>query len=98
MGDWSFFRLLDDLACCDVPLIAGLAPAPIGEADAERFHDAELELTMAGEAVLAGEEDHVELSGLDRWWAGTHLTGHSVWRWDRDAASLVPPGASGASP
>ena len=26
MGDLSFFRLLDDLASCDVPLIAGLAP------------------------------------------------------------------------
>ncbi len=96
MGDWSFFHLLDDLASCDVPLIAGLAPPPEHESDPERFRDAELELTMAAGDVLAGEEDHVELSGLNRWWAGTHLSGRAVWRFDRDAGQLVPPGASGA--
>ena len=95
MGDWSFFHLLDDLASCDVPLIAGLAPPPVGEIDAERFRNAELELTMAGEDVAAGEEDHVALSGLDRWWAGTHLAGRSVWRYDREASRLVPPEISG---
>jgi len=95
MGDWSFFRLLDDLASCDLPLIAGLAPAAAA-GDAERLADAELMLTMAGEAVLAGEDDHVAMNGLDRWWAGTRLSGRSVWRYDREAASLVPPGAAGA--
>ena len=96
MGDWSFFRLIDDLATCAVPLIAGLPAAPATAFDDRRFHEAELELTIAGEVVLAGEEDHVALSGLDRWWAGTHLSGHAVWRFDRDAARLVPPDDSGA--
>ena len=96
MGDWSFFHLLDDLASCDVPLIAGLAPPPAQEIDTERFRDAKLEVTPAGEDVLAGEEDHVALSGLDKWWAGTRLLGRAVWRYDRAAARLVPPGASGA--
>jgi hypothetical protein len=91
MGDWSFFHILDDLASCDVPLIAGLAPATAGEDDTERFHEAELELTMAGEDVLAGEEDHVAMSGLDRWWAGTRLLGREVWRYDRGAGKLVAP-------
>ncbi len=94
MGDWSVFRLLDDLAFCAVPLIAGL-PTPEAEFDSTRFQDAALELTTAGEAVLAGEEDQVDLSGLDRWWAGTHLRGRSVWRFDRDAAKLVSPDISG---
>ncbi len=94
MGDWSLFRLLDDLASCAVPLIAGLPPPPETAFHDERFRDAELELTIAGEEVLAGEEDHVALSGLDRWWAGTRLTGRSVWRFDRDAAKLVSPAAS----
>ena len=66
MGDWSFFHILDDLASCDVPLIAGLAPFVGGEPDAERFEEAELELTVAGEDVLAGGEDHVAMSGIDR--------------------------------
>jgi hypothetical protein len=96
MGDWSFFHILDDLASCDVPLIAGLAPPTAGENDSERFQDAELELTMAGEDVLSGEDDHVAMSGLDRWWAGTRLLGREVWRYDRGAGKLVAPAAGPA--
>ena len=96
MGDWSFFRLIDDLAFCDVPLIAGLSPRPDGPFDGERFGDAELVLTAAGNNVLSGTADHVTLSGLDRWWAGTRLAGRAVWRFDRQAGQLVPPAVSGA--
>jgi hypothetical protein len=96
MGDWSFFRLIDDLAFGDVPLIAGLSAPPDRPFDGERFHDADLALTMAGEDVLSGEDDNVVLNGLDRWWAGTRLTGRAVWRFDREAARLVPPEDSGA--
>ncbi|MEJ0012858.1 MAG: hypothetical protein WDM94_09570 [Bauldia sp.] len=94
MGDWSFFHLLDDLASCDVPLIAGLAPAFEGEDNSERFREAVLELTMAGEDVANAEEDHVALSGLDRWWCGTHLAGRTVWRYDRTSGKLVAPVAA----
>ena len=92
LGDWSFFHLLDDLAFCDAPLIAGLAPPIPAEDHAERFREAELELTMVGEEVLAGEEDHVVLNGLDRWWGGTRLAGREAWRYDRGARTLLPPG------
>ena len=27
---------------------------------------------MAGREVLAGEDDHIALNGIDRWWGGTH--------------------------
>ncbi|MCR4282059.1 MAG: hypothetical protein NUV72_03400, partial [Bauldia sp.] len=84
----SFLHILDDLASCDVPLIAGLAP-PAADEDTERFRDADLELTTAGEAVLAGDEDHVALSGIDRWWAGTRLLGRDVWRYDRISRQLL---------
>jgi hypothetical protein len=94
MGDWSFFRLIEDLASCEVPLIAGLPPLPQGAFDGERFRDARLTLTAAGENALAGTADHVVLNGLDRWWAGTHLYGHAVWRFDAETGLLVPPGAS----
>ena len=47
-----------------------------------------------GEEVLAGQEDHVALSGIDRWWAGTHLQGRAVWRYDRGDRRLVAPGAA----
>jgi hypothetical protein len=96
MGDWSFFRLIDDLAFCQVPLISGVAAPRDGPFGGERFGEAELVLTAAGEDVLAGADDHVTLSGIDRWWAGTRLAGRAVWRFDREAGRLVPPAISGA--
>lgn len=97
MGDWSFFHLIDDLAFCSVPLVTGLARRSADpDEDGARFRDAALELTLAGEDVLAGEEDHVTLNGLDRWWGGTHLDGHSVWRYVPETGGLVPPEPSGA--
>jgi hypothetical protein len=94
MGDASFFHLLEDLAFCRVPLITGLPP-PDALDDAAALREAELQLTEAGDDVLAGEEDHVTLSGVDRWWAGTRLDGRSVWRFDRDSRRLVAPNAGG---
>jgi hypothetical protein len=91
MGDWSFYRLIDDLAFAEVPLLAGLAPPGAAADDLGRFAEAELEVTMVGEDVLNGEEDHVTLSGIDRWWAGTLLVGRDVWRYDRRAQRLVAP-------
>ena len=96
MGDLSFFRMLDDLASAATPLIAGLPPPPAGDDDGRRFRSASLSLTEAGEAVLAGKADHAALNGLDRWWAGTRLLGHDVWRYDRDEMKLVPPEGGGA--
>jgi len=91
MGDWSFYGLIDDLAFAEVPLLAGLAPWRPGTGDEARFAEAELEVTMAGQAALDGEEDRVALSGIDRWWAGTLLSGRDVWRYDRRAHRLVAP-------
>ncbi len=96
MGDWSFFHLIEDLAFADVPLIAGLGRRGDSQAEPERFLEAALELTMAGEDVRSGADDHVALSGIDRWWAGTHLAGREVWRYDRHGQRLVPPGGTGA--
>jgi hypothetical protein len=42
----------------------------------------ELRLTPMGERVLRGEEDRVDVLGIDRWLGGTHLTRDNVWRWD----------------
>jgi hypothetical protein len=94
MGDASFYHLIDDLAFCAVPLIAGVPPPTDGDDDGARFREAELELTMAGEDVANAEEDHVAMSGIDRWWGGTHLRGHNVWRYERGAGKLVAPGAA----
>lgn len=90
MGDLSFLRLLEDLAFCRVPLIAGLVPSARAD-DVARFNKARLAVTAAGEAVLAGEDDHIALNGIDRWCGGTHITGESVWRYDRRRGRLIAP-------
>jgi hypothetical protein len=55
---------------------------PLG--DAQRFVGLPLRLTAAGEQVLSGDADRVELLGIDRWVGGTHVTTASLWRWDAD--------------
>lgn len=91
MGDASFFHILDDLALCREPLIAGLARPKGSDLDGARWANARVALTDAGEAVLAGDIDHVALNGIDRWWAGTRLSGRSAWRFDREGDRLIPP-------
>jgi hypothetical protein len=51
-----------------------------------------LSMTEAGQAVLDGRADRIALCGVDRWIGGVHLqAGDRLWRWDRQAAQLVPP-------
>ena len=90
MGDLSFFRILDDLASGRVPLVSGMAPLD-ETANTRDYARARLELTMAGEDVLAGEDDHIALNGIDRWWGGTRLGKAGVWRYDRRRGRLVAP-------
>ncbi|MDQ6760413.1 MAG: hypothetical protein M3Z32_11210, partial [Acidobacteriota bacterium] len=47
-------------------------------------------LTDFGRSVLAGEEDHVAVNGIDRWLGGVHLHGTSpVWRWDAQRSTIA---------
>jgi hypothetical protein len=39
--------------------------------------------------VLAGEADHVELNGADRWIGGVHLHGRGVPRFDEGTELVV---------
>ena len=49
-----------------------------------------LTLTETGRRVLAGDADHVDLNGVDRWIGGVHLRGHTVdWRWDEATERVV---------
>jgi len=49
------------------------------------------EIADAGRRVLAGDDDRVDLLGIDRWVGGTHLVPGAVWRWDAAASALVAP-------
>jgi uncharacterized protein DUF1835 len=56
-----------------------------------RFAELPLQLTAAGERVLEGKADRVELLGIDRWVGGTHVTTDAVWRWDAASRRLLAP-------
>ncbi|MEV4362867.1 hypothetical protein [Nonomuraea sp. NPDC049625] len=84
LGDTWCFAMMERLAGAPCPLL-DLRPAggPVGWATV-------VGLTAVGARVLAGEEDHVRLNGVDRWIGGVHLSGRDVrWRWDEGREALT---------
>jgi hypothetical protein len=77
LGDGEFYRVLWRLANVAVPMLAmtkgeGLASPP----------KALFAVTPAGEKVMAGQADFLDLNGADFWLGGAHLMNGKVWRWD----------------
>jgi Domain of unknown function (DUF1835) len=93
LGDASFFRRLDGLAFCPIPLVDGLPfrsrRCTQGAADYRAFTQSTITLTEAGRAALTGAFDHARQNGIDRWLGGTHLTPQNLWR--RDSRGVVAP-------
>jgi len=99
MGDASFFMRLDGLAFVREPLLEGLAapfrPPPSPDAAREAYAARArtiVRLSPFGRAVLAGEADHAAANAIERWIGGVRLAPGHLWRWDRAALALVPPG------
>jgi hypothetical protein len=87
-GDAWFWRQLAELGTGPRRLLGPVGGGALPGEPAFGGHP--LTLTKAGRRVLAGDDDRVELLGLDRWIGGTHLTPGNAWR--RDAAGrLVAP-------
>ena len=95
LGDTWFFRSLAEVGRGRARLVETRdgeelpAPPPLG--DGRLFASAPVRLTRAGERVLAGDADRIELLGIDRWVGGTHVVEQTVWRWDAEARRLLPP-------
>lgn len=95
---WEVGALLDGLARCERPAIAGLDEGPFSlemhddPSRFQRYKQSRLSLTEFGRAVLAGNENFRRHNRIDRWWGGTHLTNERLWRWDREICSLIAPG------
>jgi hypothetical protein len=77
MGDSTFWLYMSRLS----PLLDGFVPGETGNP---------VHLTPAGRNILAGNQDWVQLAGIDRWLGGVHLQGDSAgWRWDDATKSLI---------
>jgi hypothetical protein len=92
---WEVGALLDGLAHCPAPAVAGLDEGPFTEEmhkdprRLERYKGSELKLTPLGKAILAGTEDFSRHNPVHRWWGGTELTNTRLWRWDPASHALV---------
>ena len=95
---WEVGALLDGLARCERPAIAGLDEGPFSlkmhddQSRFQRYKRSRLSLTEFGKAVLGGDENFRRHNRIDRWWGGTHLTNDRLWRWDPETRSLIAPG------
>ncbi|MCP3445460.1 hypothetical protein [Bradyrhizobium sp. CCGUVB14] len=96
-GYWEVGELLDGLARCDKPAVAGLDEGPFSlemhnDSDRlQRYKQSRLSLTEFGKAVLGGDQNFRQHNRIDRWWGGTRLTNERLWRWDGETHSLVAP-------
>ncbi|PWQ97919.1 hypothetical protein [Leucothrix arctica] len=79
LGDASFWVVLNELLGSSLPLIE------VSEGEAltlPALEGRELTVTEAGLGVLAGKVNWLDVSKVDRWVGGVHLTSESVWCWD----------------
>ena len=94
---WELGALLDALAHCPAPAIAGLDEGPFtlemhdDREHYKRYKQSRLSLTPLGEAILAGRDDFSRHNPIHRWWGGTELTNESLWRWDSAKRALIAP-------
>ncbi|MGW1421445.1 hypothetical protein ACWAT4_15160 [Bradyrhizobium manausense] len=95
---WEVGALLDGLARCERPAVAGLDEGPVSlemhndSIRFDRYKRSQLSLTGFGKAMLGGDQSFRRHNRIDRWWGGTHLTNERLWRWDPETRSLVAPG------
>lgn len=82
-GEGIVGGFLDSLCSGMTPLIA------TDDADLESSKRT-FRITEKGRSVLAGESDHIEARGIERWFGGVRLLGEEAkWRWDEAAGCLV---------
>jgi hypothetical protein len=92
IGDLGFFYRLERLGFGKSPLVRGLPEGGIAQAARSNmtveYTDSLVELTEAGQEVLEGRKDQIELNGIDRWIGGVHLTNENIWRYDPGTRTL----------
>ena len=86
MGDSSFWAILQQLLESR-PALIGLLPG--NQLSLPASLDQELSITSAGEAVLAGKRNWLDMIVIDRWIGGVHLTHGNVWCWNPDSRVLT---------
>lgn len=86
MGDAFFWLKVNELMSGKHPLLQVESGAPFVYPPHcnydDRFRGQVIQLTAAGEAVLAGTRNAIELNGINRWIGGVYLETKCYWLWD----------------
>ena len=90
LGDYAAWQDLRQMAQAAHPLIviSGYDEGD-GASPTSSMHRATFAITEAGNEVLNGERDFIEMNGLDRWLGGVHLHTENLWRWDEVNEKLI---------
>ena len=86
-GDGEFLRHLRRLATSAVPMIT------TSEVEGETPPKAIFALTPAGQNVLDGKADYIDLNDAGFWLGGVYLNRERLWRWDASRREIVWSGA-----
>lgn len=79
LGDSSFWKILHEFLDSNPPLLK----LPEGKTlTLPTQPDQELTLTMAGMNVLLGRQNWLNITELDKWIGGVHLTRENCWCWN----------------
>lgn len=86
LGDSSFWSILRELLDSNPPLLQLAAGKTL---TLPASPEQELSITAAGQDVLAGRRNWLDITKLDRWIGGVHLIADNVWRWNAALGSLA---------
>ena len=85
LGDTGFWSILQQFLESDPPLLK--LPADMDPTLPGGCHQ-ELTLTRAGNEVLSGKRNWLDMVELDQWIGGVHLTPENIWCRGQDAGTL----------
>ncbi len=93
MGDSSFWVIIQDLlepSATKLKTASPLLEIPEGmQWTMPPTPDHKLEITPLGKEVLAGDKNWLELTEIDHWIGGTHLTPKNLWCWHSESELIV---------
>jgi hypothetical protein len=92
LGDWSFWRYMNQLIHCQKPLLQTEDHNPFlfpPNSSRDQFFHQKIHITDVGIRVLQKHEDWIHINGIDKWFGGVHVKPDHLWRWDERERTLI---------
>jgi uncharacterized protein DUF1835 len=85
MDDITFWTRLNQLTLCQ-PALLNISGGSLSPGKIHRQH---MTITETGKAVLAGDKNLLEITHLDRWLGGVHISSRNAYCYDEDTGILI---------